>query len=63
MQGFLRMGKEPVSVVARIRQGLTAAGACALRHQIRGHLFLCISPKHRVDPVQLSLRKAQGPLQ
>lgn len=24
MQGFLRMGEEPVSVVARIRQGLSA---------------------------------------
>lgn len=45
MQGFLRMGEEPVSVVARIRQGLAAAGTRALRRQIRGHL--CFSAFHR----------------
>lgn len=50
-----------MSAVARIRQGLVSAGTRTLHLQVRGQLFLCISRKHKADPVQLPLREAQGP--
>lgn len=45
--------EEPVFVVAGIR--LTSAGTHTLRQQVRGQLFLCISQKHKADPIRLPL--------